>query len=198
MTEENDVKLSRLHALPRTYSDQHFTSTSPVPRPHTSLAITEMDHSLRTNMGELCVSNTSALKFTRRIIHSATSLERIGLRRFRALVVLQTDNTNTEARNQSDHSDVVHEERIYSLEINRLGFGIRLSRIHPYGSILPALTTYPIIKETFEIYELFWLGTMSEIQQAFRSGDLHPFAQDRDGYTLLHVCLRSYLEIVEV
>jgi hypothetical protein len=177
------AKKGRLHPLSRTYSSQRFTSTSDVAHPHTTSALTAISY-----QNESHDSNTSALTFTRRFIYSPTSLEKMGLRQFRVLQVLCTDKAKPEVIKQSKDGDVVREETIYAWEINRLGFGIRLTRIRPYGSILPSLTTYPISKFNRQHAHLIGEGSISEIQQAFHSGMMHPFARDCEGHTLLHVC----------
>jgi hypothetical protein len=177
------AKKGRLHALSRTYSNQRFTSTSDVTHPHTTSALTTISYK-----NESHDPNTSALTFTRRFIHSPTSLEKMGLHQSRVLQVLCTDKARLEVIKQSKDSDIVREEIIYVWETNRFGFGIRLTRIRPYRSIMPSLTTYPIVSFYLHHFSLFSRGNISEIQQAFHSGMMHPFARDRLGRTLLHIC----------
>jgi hypothetical protein len=68
-----------------------------------------------------------------------------------------------------------------------LGYGVHWSRAYPYGNIMPTLRVFPVVNELSAYGDLISRGTIQEVQQAFRSRDLHPFTKDEDGYTLLHV-----------
>jgi hypothetical protein len=69
-----------------------------------------------------------------------------------------------------------------------LRFGVHCSRRYPYGNIIPALRIYPVVDDIYCGGPLTWQSTLEEVQQAFASGILHPFAKDKNGNTFLHVC----------
>jgi hypothetical protein len=91
----------------------------------------------------------------------------------------------------SDDVTFASYEAIWSL----LGHGVHWSRTHPYGNILPALRVFPVVESTNACCELFKSGTLQEIQQAFRSGVVHPFTKSQDGYNLLHVSYKTHKSV---
>jgi hypothetical protein len=72
-----------------------------------------------------------------------------------------------------------------------LGYACQWSRQHPYGNILPSLRVYPLVNDIWLHLNLIKDGTIEEIEQAFRSGVLHPFTVDPYGRSLLCVRLNK-------
>jgi hypothetical protein len=68
-----------------------------------------------------------------------------------------------------------------------LGWGVHWSKTYPYGFVSPALRVFPVVASLHVHTELFDSGTFQEVQQALRSGALHPFTKDTYGHTTLHV-----------
>jgi hypothetical protein len=68
-----------------------------------------------------------------------------------------------------------------------LGWGVHWSKTYPYGNISPALRVFPVVEDLYVHNDLFHSGTFQEVQQALRSGALHPFTKDTYGNTTLHV-----------
>jgi hypothetical protein len=69
-----------------------------------------------------------------------------------------------------------------------LRFGVQWIRRYPYGPIAVSLSLYPVIENLwFDNYEFIATASVSEIQKAFSSGALHPFARDLYGHSLLLV-----------
>jgi hypothetical protein len=75
------------------------------------------------------------------------------------------------------------------------GYGFHVSRQYPYGSILPSLRVYPVIKD-FKRYEyMMQKSSVVEWQQAFETGALSPFVRTQYGQTLLHVSNVIYIKV---
>lgn len=84
--------------------------------------------------------------------------------------------------------DVPHEE-VYLWACRFLGYGIRWSRHRLFKSVLPSISVYPTIYEfnNPSINRIMESGTVSDVQEFFRRGELHPFTRDCYGQSLLHV-----------
>jgi hypothetical protein len=72
-----------------------------------------------------------------------------------------------------------------------LGYGVHMSRAYCYGNISPALRVFPVVNRIWVYDDLIEGGTIQEIQQAFRSGVIHPFTKDTNGLSLLHVSCKA-------
>jgi hypothetical protein len=72
-----------------------------------------------------------------------------------------------------------------------LGYGVHTSWTYGYGSIAPALRVFPVVNSLTTCFDLFKCGTLQMVQQAFRSGVVHPFTKNEGGYTLLHVSCKA-------
>jgi hypothetical protein len=79
----------------------------------------------------------------------------------------------------------------YDAILPLLGYGIHMSRAYCYGNISPALRVFPVVKSLDTCFELFQSGTLQMVQQAFRSGVIHPFTKSEGGHTLLHVSCKA-------
>jgi hypothetical protein len=62
-----------------------------------------------------------------------------------------------------------------------------VSRQYPYGSVVPSLRIFPIVESFRQHEDMFQKASVTEWQQAFETGALHPFARTPEGRTLLHV-----------
>lgn len=121
-------------------------------------------------------------------------LRRIGIqqrRTTRSVVVYSKEHTADTVGRVSITSDN------YDAFWGLLGYGIHWSRQYPCGIILPSFRVYPIV-ERFHFDEShhklpIWTSSIEEVQQAFYSGALHPFTKDINGYSLLHVRLKTLL-----
>jgi hypothetical protein len=130
----------------------------------------------------------SSVLVAQRVIYSPSCLERLGFYRHRILRTLRTAQTGRDSSSQLDNEVVLQEECVYTWTVVWFGYGIRSSRTRPYGSILPSLTTYPVVPEySPEIISLIVNGTLFEIQQAFHTGVVHPLTRDEAGQTFFHV-----------
>jgi hypothetical protein len=79
----------------------------------------------------------------------------------------------------------------YDAILPLLGYGIHMSSAYCYGNISPALRVFPVVKSLNTYLELFKSGTLQMVQQAFRSGVIHPFTKSEGGHTLLHVSCKA-------
>lgn len=124
----------------------------------------------------------------RRIVHLPSLLQNFGVNRYKILQVLQRTGDDKDEINRENEL-IVAEESVLTWESVLLGFGVRASRATPYGSILPALTTYPVVHAfNGEVENLFLTGSIHDVHHAFGSGRLHPYTcEASSGKTLLHV-----------
>jgi hypothetical protein len=114
----------------------------------------------------------------------------LGIRRRRTtryLIITAAGVKQTSANRTQTISEIYEIFVIWQL----LGYGFHCRREYPFGSILPSLRVYPIVNRLWQYYDLLCLGSLHEIQQAFASGQVHPFVVDVNGYTLLHVGYNS-------
>lgn len=124
-----------------------------------------------------------------RVIRMPSYFERFGFKRQKIQRTLRTTQVGRYGSKKSDQEIFLQEENIHSWAAVWIGYGIRCSRVRPYGSILPSLTTYPVVSfYSSEIHTLINNGTVFEIQKAFYTGVVHPFTRNASGQTLLHVC----------
>jgi hypothetical protein len=112
-------------------------------------------------------------------------LHRIGIRQRRTVRWM---NSATQEANAEHLSSSAVFSASYELYWQLIGYGLRWSQQYPYGNILPALRTFPLVRDLEDQYEsLIQHGTIQDIQQAVSSGVVHPFIRDAKGFTLLHV-----------
>ena len=187
MTLLKHINTCRLHALPALITHQHTVADS-VSHQQWIPTISNAGLNSICRRTEPSNSNTSARTFAHRIIHLPSSLERFGLSQHKVLRTLRNETAAPRSKGREEEK-ILHEEYVYSWASNRFGFGIRLSRNFPYGSILPSLTTYPIVPFNVNVIKLILSGSVSEVQQAFSTGILHPYSRNQHGETLLHVGL---------
>lgn len=108
-------------------------------------------------------------------------------RRKRTVRYLREPDSRLTPREQEKYG-VISESHETSVWFRLLGYGCHWSQQYPYGSILPSLRFYPVIKHfSAEHLTLIEQGCIQEIQQAFEHGTLHPLTVDSYGRTVLHV-----------
>jgi len=79
-------------------------------------------------------------------------------------------------------------EEVFFWACQLLGIGIRWSRRRIYGTVLSSISTYPVVPEfSRAVYDIIAHGDVSDLEQAFHGGEVHPFARDQHGESLYHV-----------
>jgi hypothetical protein len=178
------VRLTTLSVLLR--HEQASLTKSSSPHPYQS----QMTIPLRTTANSVSQQITSVVS-SQYGIHTKThqqwissSLCRFGIHQRKSIRQTSvTKDQNNETGNTSNEVTFASYEAIWGL----IGYGIHWSKGYPYGNISPALRVFPIVQELFQDTFFIFQSSIQEIQQAFRSGILHPFAKDQTGVNLLHV-----------
>lgn len=191
---ENTQKAQPTPVYPRAvvlYQSDKTTFTPPV-RPshhrHDSLtSTTRADVSVtKASNGE---SSFSLPGFADRQDSVLSYLASFGIHQHRIVRALRT-STTTRSRVDAPRwqEQPLYEQHIYNWASRYFGFGICLSKRKPYGSLLPSLSTYPVVPDLRNEWSLIATGSISDIQLDFATQKLHPFMQDQDGENLRHVC----------
>jgi hypothetical protein len=69
-----------------------------------------------------------------------------------------------------------------------LSYGIHWTQKYHFGSIVPCLSTYPVVDKINQDHiTMIKRASVQEIQQLVSSGGLHPFTRTTEGRSLLHV-----------
>ncbi|OAL51303.1 hypothetical protein IQ07DRAFT_419100 [Pyrenochaeta sp. DS3sAY3a] len=123
----------------------------------------------------------TAITTTTRSSWVPSYFERFGLRQQKLLRILSIaeDQSSTDANEQ-----VISEQDIYTWASSYLGHGISLTRNRVYGGILPSLATYPVVETFFTDFSFCSVG---DFQRKITSGEIHPYARDEAGRSLLHL-----------
>jgi hypothetical protein len=109
------------------------------------------------------------------------------IRRKRTIKYIREANSRSNPH-EREQGLVISKSYETAISFGFLGYGCRWSKHYPYGSILPSLRVYPVVKNLDQDYDLLIArGSIQEIQRAFASGALHPLTVDTGGQTLLHV-----------
>jgi hypothetical protein len=180
------LRLTTLSVLLR-HEQASLTSTSPS---HPNQLTVEIPP--RTPASSVSQQNTSLVS-PRYGIHTKTCqqwisspLHRFGIHQRKS--IRQTSITDDQAHEPGCLSNEVTFAS-YEVIWKLLGYGVQWSGNSTYGSIMPSLRVFPIVEDLGVYNDLIQTGNIQKIQQAFRSGVLHPFTKDQDGYTLLHVSI---------
>jgi hypothetical protein len=115
----------------------------------------------------------SSLPFKDTLAPIASRLDKLGVHSYKIVRTLQALDTD-----KDQDTATIHVERVYEWRARYLGTGFRIRSQQPYGSIVPSLSTYPVV-ECFndDQCDLVTKGTVADVQSAFASGQLHPFMQ---------------------
>jgi hypothetical protein len=152
------------------------------PRQHT-LTSYASPHTAITNA--YSVKSNSTLPFKDSLNPTSSSLNKYGVHHYK---VVRTIQTIARPDNDDRQGVIVHEDHIYEWTARYLGLGFRMRRRKPYGSILPSISTYPVISEFDDFtWDLIYAGTVTDIQSAFATRKLHPFLQNERGEDLYNV-----------
>lgn len=112
-----------------------------------------------------------------------SSRQRFGI--YRQVIVRM--NSWDKILSQNEHRS---QEYIYLWACQILGIGVRWSRQRLYGTVLPSVSVHPVVA-TFSppILWLLYFDDLSNLEQVFHKGDLHPYTRDESGMTLFHVSI---------
>jgi hypothetical protein len=150
-----------------------------------------MNTDLSTKVSSMAVSLPTAVyrsnsQKTRTITRWPSSLKRFGIHRQE---ITRTKQKSRDATNTSSlqDEDELHEE-VYLWACRILGTGIRWSRRHLYGKVSSSMSTYPVVANfPSTVWNIMEKGEVSNLEQAFRKGELHPYTRDDSGRSLYYV-----------
>lgn len=164
------VDQTALPVLPSTQSTSRCLNAAHIPSVAESQLTTQTSPSVTTKMRNSWVQS---------------QVQKLGIHQRRSARYITVPKTQN-SRPEYESEEIVAMEFEYFW--TALRFGVHCSRRYPYGNILPALRIYPVVDDIYCGGPLTWQSTLEEVQQAFASGILHPFAKDKNGNTFLHVC----------
>jgi hypothetical protein len=149
------------------------SSTRPCSNTQGNTSLASLRHGIRTRIHQQWISTP----FCRFGIHVQKSTRET------------TIETQEVERNSSDVTFASYEALWWLL-----GYGVHWSRTYSYVNVSPALRVFPVVEDLNVYRDLLYRGTIRDIQQAFRSGVLHPFTKSQGGHTLLHVSFWDILK----
>lgn len=141
-------------------------------------------------------TSSTGLEVIRRTFRVRTPFDRIGLQWQKSVRAIRHE-TMEESRYDHDQNDIIYEENQYTWSCWYLRYAFQWTQ--QCGSILPSLSVYPVVDYMGgEVYQLFETGSIIAIQQLFSSGKLHPFAREKNGWSLLHVSRHNCSNLIPV
>jgi hypothetical protein len=152
-----------------------------------------MNPDLSTNVSSMAVSLSAEVHHSnsgrmRTITQWSPSLARFGIHRQE---ITRTKRRSRDASNKPSlqDEDELHEE-VYLWACRILGTGIRWSRRHLYGTVSSSISTYPVVAQfSKSVWYMMKVCKISDLEQAFRKGGLHPYTRDSRGESLYHVSI---------
>jgi hypothetical protein len=152
-----------------------------------------MNVDLSANVSSTAVSLSAEVHHSnsgrmRTITRWSPSFARFGIHRQE---ITRTKRRTRDASNKSSlqDEDELHEE-VYLWACRILGTGIRWSRRYLYGTVSSSISTYPVVDVfKFSVVDIMTNGKVSDLEQAFRKGGLHPYTRDSRGESLYHVSI---------
>jgi hypothetical protein len=148
---------------------------------------------MSTNASSMAVSLSAEVhrgnsQGTRTIVRWSSSLERFGIYRQKITRTKRRGEDDSIMSSLQDEDDS-HEE-IYLWACRILGTGIRWSRRHLYGTVSSSMSTYPVVADfPTTVWNIMERGEVSDLEQTFRKGELHPYTRDSRGRSLHHVSI---------
>ncbi|KAB2104462.1 hypothetical protein AG0111_0g7834 [Alternaria gaisen] len=129
----------------------------------------------------------SHTRYSQQTILVRSAFERLRLYRRKVIRYQDQRIEDSEGNVKSYKRDILWTANEVSTAWAFLGFGMTFTQQQPYGSIIPGLRTYPVIKFDQEIFEIMREGSVEQLQRRISSGALHPFSRGTAGdYSLLH------------